>query len=148
MRTNPRIGGISEIAKELDVSPQAVSNWAKRYAGFPKPLAQLHMGTIYDVDQVLRWHRSQFGEGPKPKGTLMTPTEIARYIGFPVGPPNVTQWAKLQPDFPKPSGYKDPTAFRRPVYDLDEVLKWYDGHVKRRGKGAKNPGSRRRLPMK
>lgn len=47
--------GVWEIAKLAKVSRQAVCNWVSRYNDFPKPLARLAMGNIYDEDEVRKW---------------------------------------------------------------------------------------------
>lgn len=47
--------GVWEIAKLAKVSRQAVCNWAARYNDFPKPLASLAMGNIYDEDEIRKW---------------------------------------------------------------------------------------------
>jgi hypothetical protein len=47
--------GIFEIAQLAGVSPQAVSNWVVRKADFPKPLAALASGPIWNGQHVRSW---------------------------------------------------------------------------------------------
>jgi hypothetical protein len=50
--------GVREIAVRAGVSPQAVTNWQKRHAGFPPPLVRLHGGPVFDWAEVEAWLRS------------------------------------------------------------------------------------------
>ena len=47
--------GVYEIAKLAGVSPSAIANWRKRLTGFPKPLAELKSGPVYDEAQIRLW---------------------------------------------------------------------------------------------
>jgi hypothetical protein len=47
--------GLYEIANLARVSPQAVSNWVARKAHFPKPLAQLASGSVWDAATMRSW---------------------------------------------------------------------------------------------
>lgn len=47
--------GITEIAKELGVKPNVVSNWIKRHEDFPKPFAVLAMGRIWLWIDIKEW---------------------------------------------------------------------------------------------
>lgn len=47
--------GLKEIGAMAGVSSQAVGNWLKRHRDFPKPIARLKMGPIFDAVQVARW---------------------------------------------------------------------------------------------
>ena len=47
--------GLSEIAEIVHSTPQAVTNWKKRYPDFPKPIAQLKAGEFYSKEQVMNW---------------------------------------------------------------------------------------------
>lgn len=47
--------GIQEIANVTGQSPQAVCNWTVRYADFPKPVAVLKMGRIWNIRDVAEW---------------------------------------------------------------------------------------------
>lgn len=49
--------GVKEIANVTGVSPQAVINWTDRYEDFPKPLATLRMGRVWDYRDVAVWLR-------------------------------------------------------------------------------------------
>lgn len=50
-----KLCGIAELAKRCGVSRQVVSNWAFRYGHFPKPIAVLATGKIFDGDEVWVW---------------------------------------------------------------------------------------------
>lgn len=52
--------GIGEIAQFLEVSRPAVSTWARRFPGFPSPVAQLSMGPVYLMSEVLEWVESRW----------------------------------------------------------------------------------------
>jgi chromosome partitioning protein len=52
---NQRLVGIYEIASLCNVSGQAVINWRKREPDFPKAIAELRMGPVFDKDLVLAW---------------------------------------------------------------------------------------------
>jgi|Laugresbdmm110sn_1035088.scaffolds.fasta_scaffold159011_2 hypothetical protein len=48
--------GAMDIAKRLGYAfPNIVHQWRKRYKGFPKPLATLSMGSIWDWKEVEDW---------------------------------------------------------------------------------------------
>lgn len=47
--------GIHEIAKLAAVSGAAVANWRVRFSDFPKPVADLRAGPVFDRDQVRAW---------------------------------------------------------------------------------------------
>ena len=47
--------GINEIAQLAGVSPQAVSNWVVRKADFPKPIATLASGPIWNGQHIRDW---------------------------------------------------------------------------------------------
>lgn len=51
------LAGVGELALELGVSRQAISNWAKRHESFPKPLRIFQMGPIYSRKAVHSWIR-------------------------------------------------------------------------------------------
>lgn len=52
-----RLGGVSEVAAELEVSSQRISQ-LRRTPGFPEPIAELSAGPVWDLDQVVRWETS------------------------------------------------------------------------------------------
>lgn len=54
-----KIVGTAEIADLASVTAGAVSNWLRRWADFPKPLADLAMGPIFDKAEVLTWLREK-----------------------------------------------------------------------------------------
>lgn len=47
--------GLSDIAEIADVSLSAVSQWRKRHADFPMPLADDTLGTTFDLNEVQDW---------------------------------------------------------------------------------------------
>jgi hypothetical protein len=47
--------GIFEIAQAAGVTPQAVSNWVARKVDFPKPLATLRSGAVWDGGVIRAW---------------------------------------------------------------------------------------------
>ena len=47
--------GLYEIARVAGVTPQAVSNWVARKPDFPKPLAVLASGAVWDGPTVRAW---------------------------------------------------------------------------------------------
>lgn len=47
--------GVYEIAQLAGVSPQAVSNWVVRKADFPKPVATLASGPIWNGQHIRSW---------------------------------------------------------------------------------------------
>lgn len=51
----PEVAGLAEIAQLARVSPQLVSNWAKRSEDMPKPLARLKCGPIWDKAEITKW---------------------------------------------------------------------------------------------
>ncbi|ODP28510.1 Sporulation initiation inhibitor protein Soj [Paenibacillus nuruki] len=48
--------GIAEIAKMFDVSSAAVTNWRKRSDNFPKPVAILKSGPVFQAEQIEKWY--------------------------------------------------------------------------------------------
>lgn len=50
------IGSVAEAAHLFGVSKQVVVNWSKRYPHFPKPIARLAMGPIWDMAELRRWY--------------------------------------------------------------------------------------------
>lgn len=54
------IAGIGEIAARYGVGSAAVTNWTRRYRHFPKPIAILACGPVFDISEVSRW----FDENP------------------------------------------------------------------------------------
>ena len=55
----------ADIAHRYQVSRAAVSQWQKRYADFPAPVAIVAMGTtrLYLMLEVEAWHR-EWAKGP------------------------------------------------------------------------------------
>jgi chromosome partitioning protein len=53
--------GLAEIAQIAGVTPAAVSNWRSRSSNFPKPVATLRAGPVFDRNHVRRWLRNHKG---------------------------------------------------------------------------------------
>jgi len=55
------IGGLAEIADELGVSRQAVSNWAagrsRTARDFPQPIKRLRATPLYSLTAIKQWHK-------------------------------------------------------------------------------------------
>jgi predicted DNA-binding transcriptional regulator AlpA len=51
--------GIAEIAQIAGVSRQVVNNWNVRDVSFPRPIAQLACGQIWDQEEILAWLMKQ-----------------------------------------------------------------------------------------
>jgi chromosome partitioning protein len=49
--------GLSEIAEMAGVSTQAVANWRSRFNEFPKPIANLKSGPVFQCGQIRKWLR-------------------------------------------------------------------------------------------
>lgn len=47
--------GIAEIAEMAGVSTAAVANWRSRKLGFPRPVAELRAGPIFEAPAIRRW---------------------------------------------------------------------------------------------
>jgi hypothetical protein len=58
--------GLYEIAQLAGVTPQAVSNWVVRKPDFPKPLAQLASGAVWDGGVIRSWLKQQQLIGSEP----------------------------------------------------------------------------------
>ncbi len=49
------IVGFHEIGVYLNISPQAVMNWANRFLDFPQPVLILKAGRFYDCVDIAEW---------------------------------------------------------------------------------------------
>lgn len=47
--------GVAEVADLFGVSRQAASNWRERHRDFPKPVALLKSGPVWDLPDILEW---------------------------------------------------------------------------------------------
>jgi hypothetical protein len=47
--------GLAEIAALLSVTKQVVSNWRARKANFPKPMAELKSGPVWEKSDIVNW---------------------------------------------------------------------------------------------
>ena len=55
MSPRPELWGIREVAVYAGVTPQAVSNWRKRYPDFPEPLTELRLGPVWRASDARAW---------------------------------------------------------------------------------------------
>jgi chromosome partitioning protein len=51
--------GLAEIAELFGVTRQVVANWKARKATFPKPVANLKSGPVWERDRVVAWARTE-----------------------------------------------------------------------------------------
>lgn len=63
-RTRIELGGVREISDELGVLRTTISMWASRRgrSKFPKPVAHLAMGPVYDMREVRAWHEKYLAD--------------------------------------------------------------------------------------
>jgi hypothetical protein len=54
------IAGLFELAAHFDASTATVCNWAARHSDFPKPVADLAMGRVWDVNAVVEWYNDRW----------------------------------------------------------------------------------------
>lgn len=60
------LGGAAEISKEFEVPRSTASMWWLRGEsnGFPRPVAQLSQGAVFDMAAVRAWHAERYpGDG-------------------------------------------------------------------------------------
>ena len=53
--------GVAEIAKRHGTTAGTVRSWRYRHEDFPKPLAELGMGPVWDWNDVAPWLKSRGG---------------------------------------------------------------------------------------
>jgi phosphoglycerate dehydrogenase-like enzyme len=54
------LAGVAEIARATGEATNTVGNWvSRRPKGFPKPVAELAMGQVFDLDRVLAWYEDR-----------------------------------------------------------------------------------------
>lgn len=77
--------GLAEVAALFGVSPQAVANWRRRRADFPRPYAELRMGPVWlgQRDELTAWAARR--DDPTPAMTDIPPVD-ARRPGFTIDP--------------------------------------------------------------
>lgn len=51
------LAGVAEVAAHLGISKQLLGKWRKTSATFPRPLAELRMGPVWDLHAVKAWNR-------------------------------------------------------------------------------------------
>ena len=64
--------GLYEIANLAGVTPQAVSNWVKRKMDFPKPVATLASGPVWEGKAVRAWLGTLHSSNTRSKGAFMS----------------------------------------------------------------------------
>lgn len=64
-----RLGGVSEVADELGISPQRMRQ-LRASGSFPAPVAELSMGPLWDLDEIANYRRGRRGPGRPPKSLL------------------------------------------------------------------------------
>lgn len=59
MEENTELVGVQEVAKLAGVTRAAVANWRSRFQDFPKPVADLAAGPVFNLGQVRAWLRKR-----------------------------------------------------------------------------------------
>lgn len=57
----PELWGTAEIAEAMDVDRSLVYRWI-RTRGFPKPVAELRAGRVWNAEAVRKWRRETIAE--------------------------------------------------------------------------------------
>lgn len=57
---------LSRVAEMADSTPQAVSNWRKRFDNFPRPIAGTDRRPLFDSDEVVSWLKANDRLGNEP----------------------------------------------------------------------------------
>lgn len=66
-----RLGGVSEVATELGISPQRMRVLrASDQSTFPGPVAELSVGPVWDLDEIASWNAVRPGPGRPPSNAL------------------------------------------------------------------------------
>ena len=57
---------LSRVAEMADSTPQAVSNWRKRFEDFPRPVSGTDRRPLFDLDKIVAWLKAndRFGDEP------------------------------------------------------------------------------------
>jgi serine/threonine protein kinase len=77
-----RLGGVSEVADEIGVSPQRMRTLRMSDGStFPAPVAELSAGPVWDLDEVGRWNAARRGPGRPPLNVLGGRFELEDQIG-------------------------------------------------------------------
>jgi hypothetical protein len=59
---------VTEIADRAGTTPGVVHQWRRRHADFPKPVAVLAIGPVWDWSPVAAWIAQPRKNGRPPKG--------------------------------------------------------------------------------
>jgi len=65
MSSRPALWGIHEIARAYEVSRQTVYYWTRK-KGFPRPLAELQQGRVWDAREVIKWKQANIRPRKRP----------------------------------------------------------------------------------
>ena len=81
-----RLGGVTEVAAELGVTRQQVTNLRQR-PDFPEPVAVLAMGEVWDLDVIRRWADSGLRRAVGRPSGAGVPVVVGRrfVLGQPIG---------------------------------------------------------------
>lgn len=61
MITNTTVlAGVRETAAHFNVAPNVVGNWIARYNDFPEPAADLAMGRVWDLNEIVEWYNDRW----------------------------------------------------------------------------------------
>lgn len=93
------LAGVSEIAEELGVRANVVSNWIKRHPDFPRPLVTLKMGPIFSLKAVKAWHAERERTPACPRCKHKTIKTGPYFACIPCG----SRWAITEVSGPDPS---------------------------------------------
>ena len=56
-RKQMKLLGLAEIAEIFGVTRQVVANWKARKPTFPKPVAELKSGPVWQLEAIVTWQR-------------------------------------------------------------------------------------------
>ncbi|MBA2706832.1 MAG: AlpA family phage regulatory protein [Gemmatimonadaceae bacterium] len=62
--TGPELWGIAEVAEALDVDRSTVYEWQRR-SDFPRPVARLRMGPVWEAEALRDWRRQEMRQRRK-----------------------------------------------------------------------------------
>ncbi len=54
------LAGVREIAAHFQIQPNVVGNWIARYPDFPEAVADLAMGRVWDLNEVVMWYNDRW----------------------------------------------------------------------------------------
>ena len=74
-----RLGGLKEVADRLGISRSSVSA-RRKHPGFPKPLAELASGPVWDLAEIDHYHHLRHGDPNDPDFFLNHPDPHRRAL--------------------------------------------------------------------